>query len=169
MARMNATPLDVNGEPLDPFWAAEFRGYFFGDGYLGIVRNGKDRRTGLPMNTARAQITTRDDDAAMLHDISAKLGGKVSLAAASGDRKHHPVAIWRTRNMVDVARVCDALDGGLMPSKKRAEIAVVRRYLAIRIPPGPRTADFNVEALRAEREACIAEIQRLHAYRPVAA
>lgn len=160
LARMNAAPLDITGNHLDPIWAAEFRGYFFGDGYLGIVRNGTGRGA---HSTARAQITTRDDDVEMLYDISSKLGGKVTLAG-NKNRICNPVAIWRTRNMKDVERVCDILEDGLMPSKKRAEIIVVRKYLSIHIPRGPRVSYLNYDALYAEKEACIVEIQRLHSY-----
>jgi len=158
--------IDVSGGFIDPLWAAEFRGYFFGDGYLGIVRNGRSKGTGLSSSTARAQITTRDDDAAMLYDISSRLGGSLSFTVATGGRVHCPVAIWRTRNAADVLRVCDVLDGGMMPSKKIAEIAVVRRYLSIKIPPGPSTA--LTLTLRQERDLLIDEIQRLHSYRKLA-
>jgi len=161
-------PTDVQNRPIDRIWAAEFRGYFFGDGFLGIVRNGMDHRSGLPANTARAQITTCDDDADMVRDIAARLGGRVyGDVFASGHRlpsHRKPVVVWRTRNMSDVARVCTVLEAGIMPSKKRAEVAVMRRYLALRLPLGRPPAEVDMPALRAAREQCMIEIQDLHAY-----
>jgi hypothetical protein len=162
---MHATQPGLPVDRIHPLWAAEFRGYFFGDGYLGVTRNGSSRNNGRSHLVACAQITTRDDDRAMLDDVARHLGGRVSGDDwARGQQFRRPVAVWRARGIEAVTRVCDVLDGGLMPSKKRAEIAVVRRFMAIRIPPGQRAAGVDYEDLWTQREQCIAEIQRLHSY-----
>lgn len=152
---------------LSDLWVAEFRGYFWGDGYLGITTNGTGKR--IPSFTARAQITTRDDDAAMLHDIAERIGGKVSGDDwARGSEKRRPVAIWRTRNPATVGLVCDLLDGGLMPSKKRREVDVVRRFLALEpFPSGRHTEAFDYDAAVAARYALVEEIKAMHAYEEV--
>jgi LAGLIDADG endonuclease len=150
----------TRGVALDPIWEAEFRGFFFGDGYLGITTNGVSRHTGETTFTVRAQITVRDDDIAMLHDIASKIGGKVY--SETGTAKRRPIAIWRIRNAKQIAQICDILERGVMPSKKIAEVAVVRRFLSY---PHAFGQGFRVTSEIAKiRHACVAEIKRLHSY-----
>jgi hypothetical protein len=160
---MTAGFIGADGTPLNPIWVAEFRGFFFGDGYLGIVRNGYSPRNGQAYTTARADITVRDDDVAVLNDIQSKIGGRIIRGTRSVCK---PIATWRTRTLADVATVCDLLDSGFLPSKKRAEIAVVRRYLAIYIPRGKGHDPELIARLKAQRWELLAELQALHSYQP---
>lgn len=147
-------------------WEDEFRGFFWGEGYLGICRNGK--RNGRTMYVARAQITLRIDDVGVLIDIKDRLGGNIHYERRG--RKSHgngkewdtkPYACWRVRSRKDVSRVCDILEGGYMPSKKRREIDVVRRFLSFNIRPG-RKSDDESKRISVEREKMVEEIQSLH-------
>lgn len=157
--------IDIKGTPIDPIWAAEFRGFFFGDGFLGIVRNGKSRWTGEISMTARAQITLRDDDSDILLAIHARIGGAITREGSKLNKR--PTMIWRTRSRSEVERVCDLLEGAALPSKKLAEVAVMRRFLAIKVPPSRRCIGVDYAGMLATRLGLMAEMQRLHAYRDV--
>ncbi len=127
--------IGADGQLLDPLWCAEFRGFFYGEGYIGITRNGI-KGTAV-MYSARAQITLRDDDLAMLQDIKEKLGGnlfferRVRLTKV-GDRDtfSRPYAAWRTRSLTNLRLVIAVLEGGIMPSKKRQDLKIVKQFLA---------------------------------------
>lgn len=163
MAIIKAMLLTHDGHPLDPLWAAEFRGFFFGDGYLSIARNGKNRAD-RPSYSPIAQIVARADDAEILHDIEQKLGGGVYLSFPSNKRSQ-PTKSWRVRSRAGVSLVCDVLEGGLLPSKKLDEVHVVREFMALSEPYGPRKPGFDHEYVAAERERLWKEIKELHAYR----
>jgi len=169
---------DVNGKELDKVWMAEFRGFFFGEGYLGITTNGKERRKNRwrrKHHLARAAITLRDDDEEILKAIREKLGGifhreghgrKSNFGDKEFDTK--PYVVWRVTSKEDVSRVCDILEGGLLPSKKRREIIIMRKFLATvgTQKRGPKTPKKEAEfgLVLEERERLAAEIRRLHSY-----
>jgi hypothetical protein len=152
-------------------WEDEFRGFFWGEGYLGICRNGKDRK-GRNAYTVRAQITLRSDDIAMLEDIKNRIGGGIHFEGRGRKSKHDgkvfptkPYAAWRARSKVEVCRVCDILDGGYLPSKKRREVELIRRYIALVFPPGKKS-DAVANGILAEREKMVAEIKAMHKWTP---
>lgn len=168
---------DVNGKALDPIWMAEFRGFFFGEGYLGITRNGKGRsKTSAPQFVPRAAITARDDDEAVLQDIHSKLGGLIhydgrgKITVFEGvEHKTKPYAVWRVTSKDDVARVCDVLELGTLPSKKRHEIAIMREFLATqgvkrgRLNPKEQVAYGKIVA---NRQRLAEKLKEMHAYKP---
>ena len=164
---------DIHGLDLDSIWMAEFRGFFFGEGYLGVIVNGK--KHGKIQHTCRAQITLRDDDVEMLHDIHSKLGGllhteKRGRISKINGKKHvtRPYSVWRVTGKPDVTRVCDILELSVMPSKKRLEVLVLRKYLDTIgiLKHGPRTKEkaelwkktFDI------RQELANELKRLHSY-----
>lgn len=125
--------IDVNGCDINELWLAEFRGFFFGEGYLGITTNGVDKY-GNVSYTARVQISLRHDDESILKEIQSKLGGNFSYENRKwkdGRKQQNKVAVWRARHFKDVSRVCDILETGMLPSKKKNEIAVIRKFLKL--------------------------------------
>lgn len=166
---------DAHGEELDPVWMAEFRGFFFGEGYLGITTNGRGR--GKVYHIARAAITLRDDDEPVLREIQKRLGGLLHRERCGRvshvDGTPHqtkPFVVWRVTSKSDVARVCDILDAGHLPSKKRREIAVMRAFLATVgiTKKGPKglAEQLEHEQLTATREALAAQLRAYHSYPP---
>lgn len=158
---------DIHGNALDPIWMAEFRGFFFGEGYLGIVSWGKTKFD-IPKLAARAVISSRMDDAVILHELHSKLGGQIftqlpSRAITSSSGKTYtcnPSVQWRATKAEDVSRICDILNMGLLPSKKRREIAIIREFLATVLPPGKRVP----QEIYQKRYELHQQIKLLHKY-----
>ena len=157
---------DINDTELDPAWIAEFRGFFFGEGFLGIVSWGM--HSGYPKLMVRAQITSRSDDEAILHDIRSHLGGIVyrenAGRSSSGKRgelyQSNPYSVWRITKADDIRRLCNILEGGVLPSRKKAQIAVIREFLDTILPPGKRIDLVT----RAKRHELHEKIKALHQY-----
>jgi len=130
----------------DPIWLAEFRGFFYGEGYLSIVSWGREKRLGCNKLTGRANITQRSDDAAILYDIRSKLGGFIyqerhpcKLQGANGkEYVSKPVHIWRLTKVADLRLLCDILEAGVLPARKKEQVVVMREFLKTVLPPGHR-------------------------------
>lgn len=158
---------DANDNPINSEWLAEFRGFFFGEGFLGIVSWGKHPK-GYSKLVPRAQITCRSDDVAILHDICSKLGGFVYTEwdgrKSSGKHEElyqsNPYSAWRITKASDIRRLCDILEGGLLPSRKKEQISTMREFLATCLPPGKRLTD----ELYAKRQELHLKIKALHQY-----
>ena len=76
-----APVLDVDGEEIEPVWAAEFRGFFWGEGTLGFTA-GQPLQQRNPQWTWKrhsfavtASIGLRSDDAPLLAAFQRRLGG----------------------------------------------------------------------------------------------
>lgn len=163
-----------DGTFLDPLWEAEFRGFFFGEGYLGITSNGYGRN-GYRHYLARAQITLRDDDASILYQIQKKLGGCVyvekkgrSSKSSNGELyQSNPYIVWRVGSREDVTRICNILEKSLLPSKKKQEIVIMRLFLnTLGIKNGPKSEEEKVELNRVQlvRSSLASQLKKMHAY-----
>lgn len=160
---------DIHGNEINERWLSEFRGFFYGEGYLGITTNGT--HNGWKSYTARAQITLRMDELPILNEIHAKLGGDLTLSrkgrkinAEKKKYQSHPLAIWRARNKEDVLRVCDILKDGILPSKKKAEIETIRKFYSLGMKPGKKSTEEKQKF--ADLKAILhQEIKDLHQYR----
>lgn len=133
---------------LDPIWVAEFRGFFCGEGYLGITSNGWNRRRTSKAYVPRAQITLRLDDLATLQDIQSKLGGSIHYERRGRVTKHdtgeyhsRAYAAWRVNTWPDVKRVCLLLKDGNLPFKKREIVSYMLEFLEIQMPKGKNQAE----------------------------
>lgn len=162
---------DVDKNTLNPFWLAEFRGFFFGEGYLGIIKNGR-ARDGYISYVARAQITLRADDIDVLNDISAKLGGLVYLEGrgrktTGADNRIYqskPYAVWRITKASKILEICEILKDGLLPAKKMREIETVREFVTMRVKKGKGNKDeFTIVQKR--RDELHKQIKELHRYK----
>jgi hypothetical protein len=145
---------------LDPIWCAEFRGFFWGEGYLGITSWGIHPSGHIKLSP-RIQIAIRDDDADVLRDIHSRLGGVLTFQANNRHMaKANPIAVWRVTRKDQIARVLDVLEGGILPSKKRLQVAIVREFLETVPEPGHRIPS---DVYR-RREDLHRRIKELHAY-----
>jgi hypothetical protein len=71
---------DVNGLPIDPEYAAEFRGFFWGEGMLTMQKWSKRRSFAV-----YCRITLRDDDRLVLYKLQGRLGGTIRRIANPGN------------------------------------------------------------------------------------
>ena len=126
--------------------AAEFRGLFFGEGHLDLVRN-SSLRTLYP----RARIAVRDDDAEVVMWCKSLFGGNVSRRAATRS------TAWQLTGRARIGCLLDVLEGGAIPSKKRAEVALLREAWSLKGPRGvhetPSSRDRLYE-IRDELKQC---------------
>jgi hypothetical protein len=158
--------LDINGLPIDHIWLAEFRGFFYGEGYLGICSWGKHPK-GHTNLRARVQITSRSDDSTILYDIQSKLGGMVyqegkGRKSSNGGKiyQSNPYTVWRCVRKDELTRICDILSMGVLPSRKRNQIETIREFLSTVPKPGYKTTSAQVQ----QREQLWNQIKDLHAY-----
>lgn len=163
------TILDVNDRPISPLWAAEFRGFFLGEGNLEIgqysrIVNGERKKFLRP----RARLIQRDDCQEILWNIQKVLGGhvtghKAQRLVSGGNGKtytNRPQTVWQTVSADGVQRVLLLLDNGVFPHKKLAEINVVQRYLNLAHSSGHKYTDEQKEELWALK----AELENLRKY-----
>lgn len=143
--------LDIHGNPIDPLWAAEFRGFFFGEGSLEIgtvnhTYTSKGHTYTHMQLRPRARIIQRDDSSAILEAIHAKLGGSVTrhgskkmISPVNGKGYiSRPTMSWHVMSGEGVQRVLDLLKGGMLPHQKLHEITYLEAYLALRPRPGQK-------------------------------
>ena len=146
---------------MDELWEAEFRGFFFGEGYIGM--NKVKPRQGVNAYRAVAQINIRADDAAVLYDIQRHLGGSVHNRIRPGTpfAKYvsHPSIEWSVTNRDELRRVVAILLRGQLPSKKRHVVELFAEAIELMKSRGGRYTmeerihlDELVQAMKAARE-----------------
>lgn len=143
--------LDVTGQPIDPIWAAEFRGFFWGEGCLGvaIIRG---------MYRIQAVINLRMDDADTLRAFQARLGGSLSLT--------HNISQRHTRlniaHLEDCKRVARLLAGGsAIPFTKKRQLALWTEMLDIKTAAGGRPGSRYTPEQHARMRVLVDTIQAL--------
>lgn len=105
--------------------AAEFRGLFFGEGHLDLIRN-----SSLQTLYPRARIAVRDDDAEIVLWCKSLFGGNISRRPATRS------TTWQLTGKVRIGHLLDVLEGGMIPSKKRVEVALMREAWNLKGPRG---------------------------------
>lgn len=128
---------------------AEFRGLFFGEGHLDLVRN-----SSLASLYPRLRIAVRDDDVGVVRWCQGLFGGNLSRRAATRS------VAWQLTGHVRVGAALDALEGGVIPSKKRREVALMREAWSLAVPRGVHMPAANRNRLLALRD----ELKNLRAY-----
>ncbi len=119
----------------DPIWEAEFRGYFWGEGYIGAAFAGKVRpTTGQRVFRPVIDVTVRDDDIAVLRQFQARFGGSLIQGAARRTRSgtSNPSVVWRVTSYYHVRDILDVLKNGVLPAKKRRLLSLMDEFLMIR-------------------------------------
>lgn len=130
---------------------AEFRGFFFGEGHLDIVRQGKGGHNLYP----RARIALREDDVEVLRWCVSLFGGCLTYRAATLSW------CWQLTGRERVAELVAVLSGGVMPAKKRREVEIVAEALSLIRPrvgtctrtPVPAEVTARLIALRDDLKA----------------
>jgi biotin operon repressor len=117
-------PKVVQIPDLDPLWAAEFRGFFYGEGSATLDNEHNHL-------SPRLTINLRLDDARILSDIQARLGGALYTKRRSG--REHDQCRWTATGWPRCREVLEKTgltDGCLLPAKKCRDMAIL--YEAIR-------------------------------------
>ena len=135
---------------MTPMEAAEFRGLFFGEGHLDLVR-----QSSLSSLYPRARIAVRDDDSAVIDWCVSLFGGNVSRRPSTRS------VCWQATGHERIGLVLDALEGGLIPSKKRAEVELIREAWNLAVPRGRWQTSEGKTRLFEIRD----ELKRIRAYR----
>lgn len=161
--------LDTHGIALDPYWCAEFCGFFIGEGNLEIGQLTRvDRGRRSTFLRPRARLIQRDDNRPILEEVCGRLGGHVTghksrKMVSGGNGKtyiNHPQIVWQVTSTAGVSLVLDILETGRFPHSKYREVAVLRRFLALRSGPGHKVAPETYSAMFALK----AELESLRTY-----
>lgn len=140
---------------LDPIWAAEFRGFFYADGYAGLDLKQNGNISPIML------ITQRADSRIVLADIQDKLGGKLTYVSATPVRSNtrytaNPQWKWRVCSWSVCKAVIEATDlvDGLLPARKRLDLEIFRDAIAARFRmPRDRLTKTQKDILSGYREA----------------
>jgi len=168
--------LDIHGVLISDVWAAEFRGFFLGEGSLQIHRTHLSKQYGRGKVYERefngfrpiAAVTQRSDNRPVLDAMCIRLGGNVSNhnrfnMVSGGNGKtylNHSQAMWKVVATDDVRRILELLKGGWLPHTKLREIEIMERYLDIR----PRTGHKMKPETREEIERLFWQIREVREY-----
>lgn len=136
--------------PITAEQAAEFRGLFFGEGHIDLARPGHGSSL-MP----RLRIAVRDDDAEIAAWCRTLFGGNLSRSARTRS------VCWQLTGRVAVLEVVKILEGGTLPSKKRAEVALLREALGLVSRPGMHIkpeASARLHEIREEMKAARAYV-----------
>lgn len=136
--------LDVNGEVIDAIWAAEFRGFFWGEGSLGVYLHQPhkiahpDRLYVGYSYSVIASITARTDELDALRAIQSRLGGTLHVRkgfyVAEKDGSHRTTSFWRVSHALECDRLGRllAVNPTRMPFRKRLQLAAWQEANTIR-------------------------------------
>lgn len=119
----------------DPLWRAEFRGFFWGEGWLGIDMF-KSRRHGRLYTCHRAsiQIAQANDNKAMLYHIQEVLGGTVyeRKSTYNSQNAKQICYTWMTRCRSTCQKIVEILqDESTFVDKKTEKVEALRKFIAI--------------------------------------
>lgn len=154
---------DVEGQAIDPIWAAEFRGFFWGEGTLNVQCH---RPAGRGMvnsySTAiTASIGLRSDDAPILVEFARRLGGRLRTEKYTRD-PNRTITRWVCGTAADCLRIAQLLESptGLLFNKAR-QLAVWRGAVEAKLRSGASAGSRYTPEDRAILLAADAELKRL--------
>lgn len=142
---------------IDPIWAAEFRGLFWGEGnfMIDIMNRGKPRPTLVFSARCRCRVIARDDNRPMLEDFQRVLGGHIYTHKSFKSHwiegkvyTHNRNFVWQVQSVDGVEQVIDILENGLIPALKAREIPVMREAITIMRSRRYRYTDDQRQQLR---------------------
>ena len=156
-------------------WLAEFRGFFWADGTIGVYQYPRTYQTKAgPVSTrylfAQAMIAQRDDNEAVLRDIQTHLGGTITNGARALFNsptngkiyRRAPQRVWRQARQDDVRQIVSILRESMMPYRGLITLNFVEEFLDL---PRPRGAHLP-EATKARMWEIHAELKQLKLYAP---
>lgn len=132
LANGHIAPVDFSH--IDPFWWAEFRGFFYGEGSV-YFRDVKTRSSlGNPTSRRKLvpvlQVALRSDDRAILEDFHTKLGGQIISYEAY--KNHAPRTSWHTTGWSRVYNIIPYLIENALPAKKVRELVLMKEACELR-------------------------------------
>lgn len=160
--------LDIHDQLIDPIWAAEFRGFFCGEGYLGISSWGYDPKNDCRKLRPRIQITSRSDESAVLYEFQSRFGGivyqehdgRISKGNYGEVYNSKPYTVWRVVKADQLRLILDVLENGVIPFRKREQIQVLREFLTTITHVGQK----NTPEIHQKRNRLHQQIKELHKY-----
>jgi hypothetical protein len=111
---------------------SEFRGLFLGEGYSSVVKYKYKRKYGEKsydyQENYRPQLSLaqRGDNKEVLNWIKQRYGGNVWMQRGVGN--HNTSYHWTITNIKEISKICEILLDGVIPSKKRKSIEIVKEY-----------------------------------------
>lgn len=103
-----------------PEQVAEFRGLFFGEGHIDMMKSGRAQTL-----TPRVRLAVRDDDRAVVEWCRDLFGGSICSDARTRS------VCWSLTGRKNLTPVVDCLLGGSIPSKKRDEVVLLAEALTL--------------------------------------
>jgi hypothetical protein len=162
---MDGPILDINGVEIDPVWAAEFRGFFWGEGSLNMTCETQGRPKSIAL---AASIGLRCDDAAILEAFQAKLGGNLRSEPYRGVDTRKSISRWQQGIAMHNRRIGRLLESPTgLPFGKAKQLAIWREAVEIKIAAGNgkhRAATRYTSEQRARMHAIWIELKRLRAW-----
>jgi hypothetical protein len=158
--------LDLLGEPIDPIWAAEFRGFFWGEGSLivSVKRppRATDRWIGYSYNV-HTMVSQRSDDEGTLEEFQRRLGGTICVKQYN-DGSGKTLKAWTVSCKADCERLARVLAGGsAIPFAKKKQLALWSEAVEIRRERG--YIEGRSRYTPDERERLLAISQEIRAMR----
>lgn len=153
---------DINGEPIDPIWAAEFRGFFWGEGTLAMqVQNHQGHYRSI---SVAASMGLRSDDAAILTAFQERLGG-VLRTEHYRDGSGKTITRWQVGTAADNLRIAALLESPTgLPFRKARELVLWRRAVEIKLSTGAYAGGRYGGGQRAEMVRIEKELKALRKY-----
>ena len=127
---------------VNPELAAEMRGFFFGEGHIDLVRQGKTTRAVSP----RVRIGLREDDKAILEVFRDSFGGSLVYRASTQSW------CWQLTGRERVSMFAEMLVQGLLPTKKRREVALLLEACSLIPMRGTHHTDASARRLTEIRD-----------------
>ena len=116
-------------------WEAEFRGFFWGEGYIGIYACNR-HEGGKHYKIVRPQLSINqaENNLSILKEIQSKLGGRIqkipSFKYKDGILRRTQY-LWIVNDIYTIQRVIDILKKGLFPDKKLDYLSLVEECISI--------------------------------------
>ncbi len=135
--------LDINGKPIDPIWAAEFRGFFWGEGTIRI-QSGRPQEKAMPhvkwvgySTSMHASIGLRSDDAPLLMEFQRRLGGTLRIEKYR-DGSSKTLNRWTVARAEDTVRIAALLKSNVsrLPFNKRRQLKLWTKAVEIKLRAG---------------------------------
>ena len=128
---------------IDPLWAAEFSGFFMGEGTCLMTQ--VDGRKGLP--TPVVAIHLRRDDRPILEEIRSVIGGRITnheTPPGKDGYQSKPQSTWAVSGFARTKEVLSLLKKSTsFPAKKRRDVEILLEYILWRetVPCFPSDSD----------------------------
>jgi hypothetical protein len=149
---------DITGEPIDKEWAAEFRGWFGGEGSFKASESGPYGQS----VSLGVILGLRADDAPIVKEFQRRLGGTVRIVPyKKGSEKF--MARWQVTDSELMPRIVWLLEKSSIAvlSNKQRQFKPWRMLVAMKILRGAYSGSRYTSKEREQRHWAVAEIARL--------